>query len=160
MEDRELVQALLNRQESDDLDFKSQEYNLTNNHGRSRFIKDIVAMANTPRSNSAYILLGALEHSGRVIETPGVMAHPDESELGRIVSGRVRPTPKFSYRQVEYDGIGFGLIEIPSDQLWRLLCPVRTLRRSDRVWCYIRRKTQATESDTDRVGSNLEIPAR
>ena len=92
MEDRELVQALLNRQESDDLDFKSQEYNLTNNHGRSRFIKDIVAMANTPRSNSAYILLGVLEHSGRVIETPGVMAHPDESELGRIVSGRVRET--------------------------------------------------------------------
>lgn len=157
MEDRELVQALLNRQESDDLDFKSQEYNLTNNHGRSRFIKDIVAMANTPRSNSAYILLGALEHSGRVIETPGVMAHPDESELGRIVSGRVRPTPKFSYRQVEYGGIGFGLIEIPSDQPGIIMprADFEVLRQSV---VYIRRNTQNIEADTEDLARIFRSP--
>ena len=45
MEDRQLIESLLKRQESDDLDFKSGQYNLRNNHGKSKFIKDIVAMA-------------------------------------------------------------------------------------------------------------------
>ena len=49
MEDRQLIEDLLARQESDDLDFKSGQYNFDSTHGKSRFIKDIVAMANTPR---------------------------------------------------------------------------------------------------------------
>ena len=85
MNDRQLLEELLKRQESDDLDFKSQQYKLTNDHSRSEFIKDIVAMANTPRSGSAYILLGVREQSGKVTEIPGVTNHPDESELGRYV---------------------------------------------------------------------------
>ena len=138
------MQKLSERQESDELDFKSEEYNLTNNHGRSRFIKDILALANTPRSNPAHILLGVLEQSGKVVGTPGVTGHPDEAELGRIVAGRVRPTPNFSYRQIEYDGREFGLIEIPVEQ------PGIILPRADfevlRInTVYVRRNTENKE---------------
>ena len=50
MNDHELISDLLGRMESDDLDFKSDQYHLSNADGQSRFIKDILAMANTPRS--------------------------------------------------------------------------------------------------------------
>ena len=67
MDDRQLLEELLKRQESDDLDFKSQQYNLTDGHSRSEFIKDIIAMANTPRSGSAYILLGVRNNLARLL---------------------------------------------------------------------------------------------
>ena len=46
MEDRQLIESLLKRQESDDLDFKSGQYNFANNDDKSKFIKDI--MLNCP----------------------------------------------------------------------------------------------------------------
>ena len=146
MEDQKLIKNLLNRQESDDLDYKSGQYNFSNEHGKSKFIKDIVAMANTPRSGPAYILVGVQELSGKVRSTTGVTDHPDEAMLGGIVSGKVEPTPRFTYRQIVYDGRELGLIEIPSVQ------PVPIMPRTDfgvlrRGCVYIRRNTQNTEAD-------------
>ena len=146
MEDQQLVKNLLNRQESDDLDYKSGQYNLANNDGKSKFIKDIVAMANTPRSGPAYILVGVQEESGKATGTTEVPDHPDEAKLGSIVSGKVTPTPRFTYRQIVYDGVKLGLIEIPCDQ------PVPIMLRTDygvlrRGCVYIRRNTQNTEAD-------------
>ena len=146
MEDQQLVANLLNRQESDDLDFKSGPYNLDNHRGKSKFIKDIVAMANTPRNGPAYILVGVQERSGKVRGTTGVSCHPDEAMLGGIVSGRVDPVPRFTYRQMVYDGVKLAMIEIPCDQ------PVPIMPRADygvmRQGCvYIRRNTQNTEAD-------------
>ena len=48
MDDHQLIANLLDRLESDDLDFKTEQYYLSNPDGRSKFIKDILAMANTP----------------------------------------------------------------------------------------------------------------
>ena len=147
MEDQQLVKNLLNRQESDDLDFKAGQYHLANEDGKSKFIKDIVAMANTPRSGPAYILVGVQEESGKVKGLIEVPDHPDEAKLGGIVSGRVEPTPRFTYRQLVYDGVKLGLIEIPRDQ------PVPIVPRTDygvlRRGCwYIRRNTQNTVADS------------
>ena len=146
MVDRQLVEDLLERQESDDLDFKSGQYNLANNQGKSKFIKDIVAMANTPRSGPAYILLGVQEQSGKVRGVTGVSDHPDEAMLGGIVSGKVDPTPRFTYHQIVHHGVELGLIEIPCDQ------PVPIMPRGDygvlrRGAVYIRRNTQNVEAD-------------
>ena len=149
MDDQKVLEELLNRQESDDLDFKSQQYKLTDNHSRSKFIKDVVAMANTPRSSSsAYILLGVREQSGKVIGIPGVANHPDESELGRIVSGKVKPTPRFSYRQIQYGDLEIGVIEIPSDQPG-VVVPLSDSGVLRRNVVYIRRNTQNIEADPD-----------
>ena len=154
MSDQQLVESLLARQESDFLDFKSKQYDLRNHYYKSKFIKDIVAMVNTPRSGPAYILLGVKERSGKVVGTPGVSDHPDEAELGRIVSGRIDPVPRFSYRQVSYSGVEFGLIEIPRGQ------PVPVLPRGDypkgkgvlrNKVTYFRRNTQNTEADAEEI---------
>ena len=148
MEDRQLIENLLERQESDDLDFKSGQYNYRNIVGKSKFIKDILAMLNTPRSGSAYILVGVQEQSGKVTGTPGVTDHPDEAELGRIVQDRVEPAPRFSYRRVPYKRVEMGLFEIPRNQ------PVPVMPRNEygvlrRRSVYLRRNTQNTEADSE-----------
>ena len=150
MDDRQLVESLLKRQESDDLDFKSKQYNLRKHYGRSKFIKDIVAMVNTPRSDPAYILVGVQEQSGKVTGTPGVDDHHDEAELGNIVSGKITPVPRFAYRQVSYNGVELGLIEIPCGQ------PVPVMPRSNyevlkKGSVYLRRNTQNTEADREDI---------
>lgn len=155
MEDQKLVENLLNRQESDDLDFKSGQYHLENEYGKSKFIKDIVAMANTPRSGPAYILIGVQEDAGQVTGTIVVSDHPDEAELGRTVSGKVEPTPRFTYRQIVFDGMELGLIEIPCDQ------PIPIMPRTDygvlRQGCvYIRRNTQNTVADGTDIARIIE----
>ena len=146
MNEHKLIEDLLKRQESDNLDFKSGQYNFKKTHGKSGFIKDIVAMANTPRSSSAYIIVGIQEQSGKVRSATGTTDHPDEAMLGSIVSGKVDPVPRFSYTQVSYYGVTLGLIEIPCEQ------PVPIMPRTDygvlrRGCVYIRRNTQNTEAD-------------
>ena len=149
MDDQKLVDGLLKRQESDNLDFKSK-YNFDNAERKSKFIKDIVAMANTPRSGPAYILVGVQEQSGKITGIPGVANHPDEAELGRIVSGKVAPVPRFTYRQVPYKVVELGLIEIPCNQ------PVPVVTRNDygvlrKGSVYLRRNTQNTEADSEDI---------
>ena len=148
----------MQRQESDDLDFKSQQYNLKNGYNRSKFIKDILAMANTPKSGSAYIVLGVREQSGKVTGIPGVTDHPDESELGGIVSGKVNPIPRFTYRQVQYGDLELGLIEIPHDQ------PGISVPRADNgvlraTTVYIRRNTQNVPADPEDLVVSISMPA-
>ena len=150
MSDQELIDSLLKRQEADDLDFKSEPYKLDSNNEKSRFIKDVLAMANTPRAGSAYILIGVTEKSGKPTGTPGVNAHHDEAELGRIVAGKTEPVPRFTYRQVLYNEVELGLVEIPHDQ------PVPIMSRSNygilQPGCvYVRRNTQNTEADRDDI---------
>ena len=155
MEDPQLIENLLARQESDVLDFKSGQYNFNSNHGKSRFIKDIVAMANTPRSGPAYILLGVQEQAGKVRDIAGITDHPDEAMLGGIVAGKVDPTPRLAYRQIMYGEVELGLIEIPCDQ------PVPIMPRTDfgvmrRGCVYIRRNTQNIEADQTDLARIIE----
>ena len=93
MEGLQLMESLPKRQESGDLDFKSDQYNFANNYGKSKFIKDIIAMANTPGSGPAYILAGVQEQSGRVRGISGVTDHPDRRCQRGIVSGEETPLP-------------------------------------------------------------------
>ena len=155
VDDQEFVRDLLARQESDDLDFKSGQYNLNKANGKSKFIKDVVSMANTPRSGSAYILVGVQEQAGKVRSVEGVKDHPDEAMLGGIVAGKVEPTPRFSYRLVAYAGVELGLIEIPIDQ------PAPIMPRTDygvmrRGCIYIRRNTQNVEADRTDIARIIE----
>ena len=148
MDDHELISDLIGRKESDDLDFKADQYHLSNADGQSKFIKDILAMANTPRPGPAYIVLGVREESGRATEVPGVTYHPDEATLGTIVSGRVSPSPRFSYRQIPYRGVELGLIEILVEQP-DVLVPRMDLGVLRKNAVYIRRNTSNVEADSE-----------
>lgn len=116
MGDAELVRTLLNRMEADDLEFKREQYRLESDNQKAEFIKDIVCMANTPRAEPGYIVIGVVTENGRPAEVLGCASHPDPAELQRIVGGPTAPVPRFSYRIVFYEGKELGLLEIPPDR--------------------------------------------
>ena len=145
MTDQELVDSLLKQQESDILDYKSRQYNLDNEHTKSEFIKDIIAMANTPKNKSAYILVGIEEKSGKVSKTIGVTKHHDEGILGSIVASRTEPTPRFHYRHIVLSGMTVGLYEIPRDQPG-LVMPSTDYGVLRRGCVYFRQNTNNTEA--------------
>lgn len=155
MNDQDLIDTLLKRQEADDLDFKSEQYRLDNNQKKSQFIKDIVAMANTPRAGSAYIVIGVAERAGKITDVPGVNEHPDEAELGRLVSSKVSPSPIFTYRRILYNGIELGVIEISRDQSVPIV-PRSTYKILHSGCVYIRRNTENIEADANEISRIIE----
>lgn len=69
--DAELVGRLLIETENDSLDFKRDQYPLDSAEQKGSFTKDIIAMANVPRREPAYILIGVREENGRAVEVVG-----------------------------------------------------------------------------------------
>ena len=65
------------------MDFKSGQYSFKKDYGESKFIKDIVAMANTPRCCSAYINRGGSRRVWPGKDATGKADHPDVAE-GRL----------------------------------------------------------------------------
>ena len=115
-DDVELVNQFLSRMESEDLDFKRDQYHLESDRQKSEFVKDIVSMANTPRVEPAYIIIGVATKNGRPDEVPGSHEHPDPATFQRLVNGNAGRAVQFCYRVLDYLGIQLGLFEIPVDR--------------------------------------------
>lgn len=105
---------LINMSEGQTLDFKSEPYRLDNDYFKSEFIKDILAMANTPREGSSFIIVGILRNDDGSKELLGVQTHPDDSDLQNIMNrARIEPpTQLFEYYTIMVDGKSYGVIEI------------------------------------------------
>lgn len=79
------LSELLKRSELRTLDFKLEPYDFTGttpeekNRKRSEFAKDIVSMANTPREESAYIVIGVKRKPDGSNELKSVQAHIDDN---------------------------------------------------------------------------------
>ena len=54
------VGRLLDRPEGETIDFKATGYDLSDNRKKRDFAKDLASLANTPREEEAYIVLGVL----------------------------------------------------------------------------------------------------
>lgn len=111
----ETVGILLNRTEGNFLDFKVQQYRFDTERQASGFVKDIISMANTPRTEPAYIVIGVDETDGRLTQLVGVSEHVDPSELDRQLQDRVNTVPAIEYHVVEYEGREIGIYEIKLD---------------------------------------------
>ena len=103
---------LIKRSESEILDFKADCYDLS--CSRNKFIKDIIAMANTPRGHSAHIVLGvrwSADSGGAVV---GMKKQIDDNEYQNAFgSNPVQPTPRFTYTPLKFADKNVGVIEIP-----------------------------------------------
>lgn len=111
MTEQELA-ALLSRAESETLDFKASAYDLQTS--RSDFIKDLLAMANTPRDAPGHIVLGVqwTPESGATIV--GLRSQVDDVKLqDALGSDRVQPRPRFTYTPLVVDGKSVGVVEVP-----------------------------------------------
>ena len=109
-----ILRELLKRSENRTIDFKSEPPRLDNDHFNSEFIKDILAMANTPRDEVAYIVIGVKLHQDGSKEYRGVNTHPDDADLqDKLNLARVEPKPAFVYQPMNLEGKSYGVIEIP-----------------------------------------------
>ena len=149
-----LLNSLLNRAEDNFLDFKVQQYKLETTQQKSRFIKDVIAMANTPRNKSAYIVVGIAEEGGRSTNIVGIDNHFDPSELDRQLEGRINSVPSIEYHVVEYEGTALGIYEIKVDSTGPFVAQ-RKFGRLDPGAIYFRRNSQNTvatlKEDIDRI---------
>lgn len=105
---------LLTRPEGESIDYKLDYFDLKKD--RSSIIKDILAMANTPRTGTAYIVLGVRWTPENGSETIGINTQHDDADFQTAVGdGTILPTPKFSYTPLTVSGKQFGILEIPVD---------------------------------------------
>jgi hypothetical protein len=111
--DAETFQVLLARPESETIDFKATAYDFSGEYGTTNFIKDILCMANTPRSESAFIILGVKKYPDGKYDLRGLDKYIDEATLQSQFSERIYPVPEFSYEVFSYEGKDFGIITIP-----------------------------------------------
>ena len=146
--DLELLENLLSQMESSTLDFKRDQYKLESDKQKSTFLKDVICMANTPRDESAYIVIGVVDRNGRAGQIVGISERPDPARFQDIINGRASSPIQLLYREVKYAGLTLGLFEIPVD---RQSVPVMTKSNfSDlrRGVTYSRRNAQNCEADT------------
>ena len=107
-------EQLITHAESEILDFKQEGYDLQQKKGRNAFTKDVLAMANTPREQSACIVFGVkwTPESGSVVV--GLNRQLDDVGLQNAFRrDRIQPTPGFIYTPLEFKGKQVGVLEIP-----------------------------------------------
>jgi tetratricopeptide (TPR) repeat protein len=153
-----LLSELLKRSELRTLDFKLEAYDFSgathedNHRKRAEFAKDIVCMANTPRDEPAYIVIGVKRKLDGMNELKGVQVHVDDNTLQQKLDGLLYPHPRFQYEQVELNGQQFGVIEILPDRTIGPILPQcdtvgpGNMRRNVLYW---RRGTQNAEASPD-----------
>lgn len=110
-----LFEQLINKTEGETLDFKKQEYPLIpdkTGEETSKFIKDIISFSNTIRDESSYIILG-IDASVFPPTKIGILPKIDESIYQAKIKDKVYPIPKFKFSLFNYEGLTFGVFEIP-----------------------------------------------
>ena len=147
----EIVQ-LLERPESETLDFKASGYDLSDKRKKRNFAKDIASLANTPREGEAYIVLGVKKQRDGSFELPGLDQDIDDADLQSVASSLLEPSPHFVYQPIRHDGVILGLITVFVDQQ----SPVVPRKTEDSGFSegkiYFRRGSQNAPASTQEQG--------
>ena len=149
--DLELLERLLSRMEDSSLDFKRDQYKLESDQQKSDFVKDIVSMANTPRDEPAYIVIGVVDQNGRAGEVVGISGHPDPVTFQNLVNGRTNNQVQLYYREIGYLGSTVGLFEIPVDRSVVPVMAARDIAGLRTGVTYTRRNAQNALADTTEI---------
>lgn len=153
--DSQLFEKLLHMAESECLDFKRDQYPFAgaSDAEQSELLKDILAFANSWRTQSAYILIGVEQvHGGRGI-VHGISNHLAEHSLQQFVNSRTQRQLLFKYEVFSFDGIQCGVIEIPCQE--RPIFLKKDFGKLKAKVVYVRRG-----SSTDMAGADPDEIAR
>ena len=109
----EEFRILITQPEAETIDYKSAAYLFPS--GRHKFVKDVLAMSNTPRATSASIVLGVAwsPESGSVVL--GLDSQFDDADFQDQFPVTIQPRPRFTYFPLQYDGKHVGVLDIPVD---------------------------------------------
>lgn len=113
--DLRLLERLLHEAEGTSLDFKSAQYPFEHatDDEKSELLKDILALTNSWRRTTAYILIGVEEVKGGRSNVVGVDNHLDDASLHQFVNGKTQRPVEFSYQVISVEQTTVGAIEIP-----------------------------------------------
>ncbi|MEQ4487951.1 MAG: ATP-binding protein [Dehalococcoides mccartyi] len=111
-DDQTVIRDLLKQDEGPRIDFKSADFRIDTDFNKASLIKDILSMANTPRSGSSYIVTGVAKKLDGSKELLNIVNHIDDANIQSLIGGNVRPIPKVHYRSVSYQGVSLGILEV------------------------------------------------
>ncbi|MCU1303942.1 MAG: hypothetical protein JWQ87_4226 [Candidatus Sulfotelmatobacter sp.] len=140
---------LLAQSEGPGIDFKRDPYDLGDEEGRGAVIKDILSMANTPRTGPAYIVLGVKAHTDGTKDLVGLSRNVDDNEYQNAVKSKVYPCPTFLYVPVQYDQQFFGVLVIPAERRGPFQAINDVGKKVRRYVIYWRRGSQNDEARQD-----------
>lgn len=111
----QLIEELLNDDESTTLDFKRDPYPFAgaSDEEKSELLKDLLAFANAWRSREAYILIGVEEVKGGRSIVVGITGHYDGADFQKFVNSKTNRPIEFSYREYPFEGKNIGVFMIP-----------------------------------------------
>ena len=147
------LQELLGRSEGETLDFKEEGYDIK--VSRNGFIKDVLAMANTPRERPAHIVLGVrwTPESGSIVV--GLQSQFDDAQLqDAFGQDRAQPVPRFTFTPFEFEGKQVGVIEISVERNGPFLA-LKDFEGLQAGTIYYRRGTQNTRAVGSEAGRVL-----
>jgi hypothetical protein len=110
--DAATIRRLLLEGEGSHLDYKEAQYVLTNGaqHQKAEIVKDVLAMANSWRTEEAFILTGIRERVGEPAEICGLNAHLDDADLQELVNKKTNRPIAFKYAELDVDGLSVGVL--------------------------------------------------
>ncbi len=149
--DANLLEQLLNENESAYLDFKQEQYKFdgANDFVKSELLKDILAFTNAWRRTDAYILIGVKEVKGGRSNVIGVSNHLDDHSLQQFVNSKTQQPVTFSYIPFAYEGKQIGIIWIPVQA--RPVYLVKKYGKLEQNTVYIRRGSSTDKASPDEI---------
>lgn len=143
----DLLNMLRYKSESTDIDFKSAQYRFNNGTetDKSELLKDILAIANSWRDGTGYILLGFKDQRPHPAEVVGIQDNIDDSRIQQFVNSKVKPKLTFRYEEHLFEGKTIGVIMIPKQKRPFYLASPYGKLKSNVV--YVRRGSSTDEAE-------------
>jgi hypothetical protein len=143
----ELLNTLRYKSEGPDIDFKSAQYrfNGASELDKSEMLKDILAIANSWRESTGYILLGFKDQRPHPAEVVGIRESIDDAQIQQFINGKVKPKLTFRYEEHLYEGKTVGVISIPKQKRPFYLANAYGKIKSNVV--YVRRGSSTDEAE-------------
>ena len=143
----DLLNMLRYKSESTDIDFKSAQYrfNSGTEADKSELLKDILAIANSWRDGTGYILLGFKDQRPHPAEVVGIQDSIDDSRIQQFVNSKVKPKLTFRYEEHLYEEKTIGVIIIPKQKRPFYLASPYGKLKSNVV--YVRRGSSTDEAE-------------
>lgn len=109
------LENLLFRGESESLDFKRDQYPFigATDDQKGKLLKDVLAMANAWRTETAHILIGVDAPAGAAPSVVGITQSLDDAALQQFVNAKTQRPVEFRYFETDLAGRRVGVIEIP-----------------------------------------------
>jgi hypothetical protein len=152
--DNATLEILLNKVESDTLDFKAQQYRFygATDDDKSELLKDILAFANGWKETDAHIIIGIDEKDGRAATVTGVSVHLADNDVQQFVNSKTNKAVTLAVETVPHSGVHLDVIRIAQAQTRPIYCR-QGFGKLKEGTVYVRRGSSTAIADPDEVAA-------